>query len=281
MTTQTQRQRCPTVASADVAAAAPPWVRDLLAEWAGQATVLHSGPDAVYLQLGQDVLAVLSRHAIHVPCGLRTTLETTDHLTPELRHPAPGTQVPVDGQRLHFTGADVHIGRTVSHATPAVDPADTSDMAPRLRAALTPLSERIRGELPDSHLRALGSCDPHAPDGLLGRGSGLTPLGDDVLCGWLATMVAASHPGAQGVADQVLTLADQRTTALSATLLGRAVHGQVIPQFAHLINALTHGSGTPESAVQDLARVGHTSGLGMALGLSLALDHLASRSSCS
>lgn len=271
----------PTVTRADLAAAAPLWVRELLEGWTGDAPVLHSGPDAIYLQIDQDVVAVLSRLAVQVPCGLRTTLATTGHLTPDLRPPAAGTRVAIDNQRLRFAGADVHVARTVSHAAPTIDPACAPGMAARLADALPPAMSRVRAELPDDLLQSLATADPRAVAGLLGRGSGLTPLGDDVLCGWLATMVAASHPCSTPVAEETLALADQRTTALSATLLRRAASAEVVPQFTHLVHTLTNGSGTPDRAVQELARVGHTSGLGLVLGLSFALDHLASRSSCS
>lgn len=270
-----------TVTRSDHAAAAPRWVRDLLAGWVGEATVLHSGPDAVYLQVDRDVVGVLSRHAVQVPCALRTALSTTGHLTPDLRTPAPGTRVAIDNQRLHFAGADVHVGRTVSHAAPTVDPACAPAMAARLGGALDPAVRRVRAELPADPLQALATADPRAVHGLLGRGSGLTPLGDDVVCGWLATVVAASHPCATLITEEVLAVAEQRTTALSATLLRRAAHGEVVPQFAQLLHTLTYGSGPPDRAVQELTRIGHTSGLGLVLGLSFALDHLASRSSCS
>ncbi|MGO1165566.1 MAG: oxamate carbamoyltransferase subunit AllH family protein [Janibacter sp.] len=271
----------PTVTRPDVAATASRWVRDLLAGWTGEATVLHSGPDAVYLHVGRDVMAVLSRHAVQVPCGLRTTLATTGRLTQDLSPPAPGSLVRIERQRLHFPGADVHVGRTVSHSAPMIDTTEAPVMTARLAGSLDPAVSRVRAELPDHLLQALATGDRSAVAGLLGRGSGLTPLGDDVLCGWLATMVAASHPCAGPVAEEILALSDQRTTALSATLLRRAARAEVVPEFTHLVRTLAHGSGPPGRAVQDLSRLGHTSGLGLVLGLSLALDHLASRSSCS
>lgn len=267
-----------------VAAAAPQWVRDLLTGGATDALVLHSGSDSVYLQVGDppnnDVVAVLSRHAIAVPCALRTQLSGTGELTLDRLPPAPGDRVAISHARLHFTGASVHVGRFVSHISPAIDPALAPLMSQRLVVALDP-NDAGRVELPAKGLGALAAADPRSVDALLGLGSGLTPLGDDVLCGWLAAMVAAAHPCSAGVAERALAMADHRTTALSATLLRRAARAEVVPQFAQLLHSLTARPDTVPSAVHDLTRIGHTSGFGLALGLALALDHLGSRSTCS
>lgn len=119
-----------------VAAAAPSWIRDLLTDGTTDALVAHSGPDAVYLHVGQqpgdDVVAVLSRHAIAVPCALRTQLSSTRELTLDREPPAPGTWAAISHGHLHFTGASVHIGRTVSYTSPAIDPTLAPLMSRRL-----------------------------------------------------------------------------------------------------------------------------------------------------
>ena len=74
---------------------------------------------------------------------------------------------------------------------------------------------------------------------MLGRGDGLTPLGDDVLCGWLALHRAAGVP-TPDVDAEVRAEHLHRTTLLSATLLDCALHGEVMPEFA--------ASGCPRSA---------------------------------
>ena len=81
--------------------------------------------------------------------------------------------------------------------------------------------------------------DPQTLQGLVGNGGGLTPLGDDVLCGWLAVLVATDH-----LTDDVTAAVRaplDRTTLLSATLLDCALHGEVLPEFAAYVAAL----GTP------------------------------------
>ena len=62
---------------------------------------------------------------------------------------------------------------------------------------------------------------------LVGRGDGLTPYGDDVLCGWLAVTRGAGIETPE-VDAQVRSLA-ATTTLLSATLLECAMAGEVVP----------------------------------------------------
>ena len=71
---------------------------------------------------------------------------------------------------------------------------------------------------------------------LVGRGDGLTPYGDDVLCGWLAVHRAAGI--ATPEVDTAVRGLWDRTTLLSATLLDCAMHGEVIPEFAAWVAAL-------------------------------------------
>ena len=95
----------------------------------------------------------------------------------------------------------------------------------------------------------------------IGRGDGLTPYGDDVACGWLATRYAA---GLRTPADEVRA-AGRRTTLLSATLLDCALHGEVLPEFA----AWLARRGAAEEAA--LTAVGASSGRGLLEGARLAL----------
>ena len=132
---------------------------------------------------------------------------------------------------------------------------------------------------------ALMSNDPgavrHAMCGLLGKGEGLTPEGDDVLVGVLAGLrllgPALGVPGAYGMqaamAPIVLTEAPFRTTALSASLLRHAVAGEVADPVAAFLQAIT-GCGDIAQATDDLATMGHTSGIATACGVLLAADFL-------
>lgn len=103
----------------------------------------------------------------------------------------------------------------------------------------------------------------HVAD-LIGRGDGLTPYGDDVLCGWLAVHRAAGIPTPAVDADVRAHL--HRTTLLSATLLDCAMRGEVIPEFAAFL--------VDHVRADELAAVGHSSGRGLLEGARLALSSL-------
>jgi hypothetical protein len=97
---------------------------------------------------------------------------------------------------------------------------------------------------------------------LLGRGPGLTPLGDDVLAGLLVTLVALGAPASHRLAATVGAHAPARTTFVSAALLHHAARGECVPELA----AVLDGGG-----VDALLRVGHASGAGLLRGVHAAL----------
>lgn len=111
-----------------------------------------------------------------------------------------------------------------------------------------------------------------AARGLLGRGGGLTPEGDDVLVGALAAyqLVGAAIGGApeplmDDVGEALLREARRRTTRLSASLISHALNGEVPMPLADLLRAMT-GRGSLLLALLALDRVGHSSGRAMAHG---------------
>ena len=99
---------------------------------------------------------------------------------------------------------------------------------------------------------------------LVGRGDGLTPYGDDVLCGWLAVARAAGLETPE--VDAAVRALAPTTTLLSATLLDCAMAGEAVPEFV----AWLAGTG-PLEAVE---RIGHSSGRGLVEGARLALSGL-------
>jgi len=118
-----------------------------------------------------------------------------------------------------------------------------------------------------------GLIDAEAVAYLVGRGDGLTPLGDDILCGWLAAHRAAGV--ATPAVDDAVRRALSRTTTLSATLLECALAGEVADVAGDYLRAL----GTPRAAAARtaLTTLGHTSGEGLAHGIDRALADLAER----
>lgn len=127
---------------------------------------------------------------------------------------------------------------------------------------------------------ALGGMDPVGLDaaagGLLGRGPGLTPAGDDVVAGALAALrVLGGDPSVvTGWAQAIRRRARTATTPLSAALLGCAGRGEVIPEARALLEVVAGGGGGSgtcalDDALAALLTVGSTSGSDLALGVLL------------
>jgi len=111
--------------------------------------------------------------------------------------------------------------------------------------------------------------------GLVGRGPGLTPTGDDVLAGALCALAATRSAATtrRALADTVLAEM-HRTTPVSAALLGEAVHGRAVPQLVDLLRTLGRPAAAQRvaAAVAALVGVGHTSGTALGHGLVLGLQ---------
>jgi hypothetical protein len=125
----------------------------------------------------------------------------------------------------------------------------------------------------------------------IGRGDGLTPYADDVVCGSLVTLHAARHPAARDISDELLsTRLERRTTATSAALLRLAARGYCLDELADYLAAVSAGpvDDTPQSvsnlvpscrsaagemapATACLLAVGHSSGQGLVVGVTSLL----------
>lgn len=254
-----------------VPAAASARVRDRLAAASGPVPIVHRGLHALYVRVDDLCVGVTAADATAVPCGLRVA-------TPDLGPLASTRTAYVEGGALHLDGSAVVVRRIVDVGVPRIDPATLR----RVRLGAGPV-DSVAAELPAPALRLLVDGDPAAALLLVGRGSGLTPLGDDVLAGWLA-LHAAAGTAAPALEDAVARNLG-RTTLLSATLLDCALRGEVLPQYAAVVRALVDhldgrlvgvGRARLRTATDALVRVGHTSGAGLLLGLRAALDHLTS-----
>ncbi len=209
----------------------------------------------MYAELGDGridrIVGVLARGAVHVPCGIATALT----VLPEV---AVGAPVTAGDGVLRIGPLTVGVGRLVPFAAPALDPGAAGRLAV-VPADLGP----ARDQLPESALTLLADGDPAAVPALVGRGDGLTPVGDDVLCGWLVAARAAGRD--TGAIARTVEVHLHRTTGLSATLLRHAAAGEAIAPFRAVLAA------ADAAAVGVLLAVGHTSGAGMLLGAHLAL----------
>lgn len=249
-----------------LAVAAPPRVRDrLLAGSDGPVPVLHRGAEALYLDVGGWCVGVVSRAAAQVPCALRLAT-----------HPLPDflsgsrTCAYLERGTLHVGGRPLSIGRLEGTYVPRLDhEVVLGTEADSVTVQATPpatVAGFAATELPAARI------DPAAARHLLGRGEGLTPLGDDLLAGWLALHRAAGV--ATPEVDHVVGALAHRTTLLSATLLDCAIHGEVLPEFAEWVRALATAQAADRAAA--LTAVGATSGAGLLHGARLALAQLRS-----
>jgi hypothetical protein len=201
---------------------------------------VHRGPDAVYLDVDGSCVGVVGTRATAVPCAVRTALD----LLPEV------TSASMREGVLHLDEQALVVGRLVDVT---VGRLARSGACPEVRAC--------------QPRRGPGAIDVAS---LVGAGDGLTPYGDDVICGWLAVHRATAVPTPD--VDEAVRGLWHRTTLLSATLLDCAMHGEVIPEFAAWLAALGTEDEEPRAAV--LARVGHTSGRGLLEGARRALADL-------
>lgn len=232
--------------SGELAVAAPVRVRERLAAAPdGPLRTVHAGALAVYVDLAGWCLGVVAASATRVPCALWSTAPTLAGLGAE--------QARVSRGQLLLGECRVRIARLVDVAAPVPSPACAAAPLPALDV---PLPDS--GRLTKNHVRSL-----------VGAGPGLTPLGDDVLAGWLTVRAALGEPDA-AVSDGVRRQLD-RTTMLSATLLDCALRGEALPQLARWL-------ADPSPATrQSLLEVGGTSGAGLLAGATLALRSIDQR----
>jgi len=244
-----------------VPAAGSPWLADRLEGPLREVAVVAAGPHAIYLDDAADretgqCLAVLDRHAVAVPLGLRTEL---GHL-PRVRNAMVG------GGHVRLGPLVLGITRLVGTTIPALP--HLRDHAyvtrPWLDRGCHPRLDDAHHQLPAAALRRLHADND--PAGLIGLGPGFTPLGDDVVCGWLVTRHALGLDGPR-------SLPVHRTTSVSASFLRRAAVGEGVAQLNDLLVAVGTGVGRNQIRAQldDLLRVGSSSGAGLAIGVALAL----------
>jgi hypothetical protein len=106
----------------------------------------------------------------------------------------------------------------------------------------------------------------------LGKGDGLTPYGDDVICGVMLGLLAIDHADADLLAAELREpRLDERTTALSAALLRCAADGWCIPEVERFLVSLS-GDTSTDRAAEALLAVGHSSGRGLLAGLASVID---------
>lgn len=169
---------------------------------------------------------------------------------------APAAKIALAKQRLpdHQQLTDI-----LAEATPAYR---------QLTERLTQGSELLTAGLQTNSARlvALGA------EQLVGLGPGLTPLGDDLLLGWLGGLHLAAEPELKvqmidGVRQGIST---KRTTRLSSLWLHHAVAGEFSETWHQLAAALTSQSvKQTQRTLERIAASGATSGLAALHGFAL------------
>lgn len=245
-----------TASPARIPAAASMWTAARLGGATREVAVIASGPHAIYLDIDGDAIALLTRGAVQVPVGLHTGLPSLP----------PSCTALVGGGELLLGPLLVRPVRLVDPQVPRLP-----SLAARGPAWASRLSTSMSTALPTAALQSLRACDRYAVGQLIGRGDGVTPLGDDVLAGWLVTRTADGLD--HGAVGGAVLAATGQTTTVSATLLRRALAGESVPQLRDLLISVATGVGADQLRCQlgELLAVGHSSGAGLALGAALAL----------
>jgi hypothetical protein len=251
---------------APVAAAGPAWVRDLISRPVRLVDVLGRFATALYMRLaGGEVIALLSSDAVRLPIGL--ILPTSSREFPLTCLSGP---VVVGSGVVQIRSWSCRVSRLVSlRASAALTPDRRACEHVRRRLADCQSADpdlRLPDALPDDALPPEVAAD--LVRRLLGVGPGLTPAGDDVLAGLLVGLWSFGQR-AEPLRLTVLAGLAAGTTDLSAALLRCAARGESIPQVNQLLRAMSGSAwqGRLDHAMDDLIRVGHTSGAALATGV--------------
>jgi hypothetical protein len=238
-----------------------------LAAGPGPATVLAAFPSALYLLIDGTVLPVVARSGLRLP----TALWLAGHETIVGWGVQPGDEVVVGAGEVRLPGAVV---RGVRTWRPRRMPAAAGPVT-------LPTGTRVSHAWSEPARRLTAALEHQAPvqtmvAAMVGAGAGLTPSGDDVLCG---VLLGLRLRGRAAHIDRLRSLLRPRlsaTTSLSAALLAEAAQGYAVPPVVRLGDALAAGRDpTARLAARDVALVGHSSGVDLLAGLGGCLDVVA------
>jgi hypothetical protein len=245
----------------------------------GTAQVLGAFRTAVYLELPSGaVIAMLTQDAVALPIGI--VLPVGSQLLDLSSWAGP---FDVAGGAVRFGELIVRPNKVRDTALPYLGEPDPAIVA-MVRRWLSAHAAAI--ELPDPGLGigiAIGSgsgTEAHQVAALIGRGPGLTPSGDDLLCGLLAggPLFGRAVDRYRQAIEQALEHRPRATTSLSKQLLLRACAGDGIAEIERFAHALV--AGDPSSAghaalrrtTSTLLQIGHSSGIALATGLLMAAE---------
>lgn len=264
-------------------AAVSPLVVDRLVGPERPARVLGVFPTALYLGVGdhEHVLPVITHDGLRLPTGLLLARPAREVAWGVLA----GDMVAVGGGRVRLPGRDVVAVR--QHRPCRVGGAagvwgagvpggsQASPAAYDVVVGHERVSPVLRG-LAQSLVEAALAGRPVAPHvaGLLGVGGGLTPSGDDALCGVLLGLRGIGGPEARAAHARVAAVvgaSTSRTSSLSASLLLAATRGYAVPDVVRLVVLLTRSGESRDAGLDEVLRrvlaIGHSSGADLVAGL--------------
>jgi hypothetical protein len=222
------------------------------------------------LAVGGDVLVVATGESPRLPNAVALGTAKDTRPFDSMRS---GDPVAVGGRTVVAPGLHVTVVRWWD-PHPKLAPTTPGAVLERVAGARSLVAPR-----PDFGLgTSLTAADPEgvavAAMQLVGRGSGLTPEGDDLLTAALAAYRligrAVGRTSASEFVDRVsgdlLAVAADRTTSLSASLLRHACRGHVADPVGRFLLALGD-RGDVAAAAAVLLGVGHSSGPALASGV--------------
>lgn len=265
-----------------VGAGASAAIRDRIVAAPVRVDVLAVFPAAVYLSHPAGIVAVVAADGVAHPNAVGLAARTCERPFADVTVGAAGR---LGGRRLDLPGLRAEVRRwwrpRPALPTVATDGLQQAcdDLDLLLTVAAPPLPRDLAtplARLRDAIERGDATAATGHAEGLLGLGPGLTPSGDDLLCGVLSA-VALLGPAvgaaadrrvaaARAVGDVVVDRAPSATTSISAALLAHAVLGEVSDVAAAVLRALA-GLQPLAPAVRGLVAVGATSGRDLTAGL--------------
>jgi hypothetical protein len=248
----------------------------------------YRGPLTLNLDVGQGDVSVLAKGA-----GLQIDLG-------RLRFPSAGLEIDYEGAEdwqapsrpdtlLSIEQRDERLERVLLKLAEMQRTSPLAEMLPGLLGL--EMGENAQGETVFNVLVALRQAlirqnSPSiiaAIQPLLGRGAGLTPSGDDLAVGLLLALSRWGHVLVPGLninelGQEILRIAYERTTLLSASLIACASLGQADERLIlGLDNIMSRGQ-DPEMCAIYFSSWGNTSGIDALVGMALAfVTHLSWR----
>jgi Protein of unknown function (DUF2877) len=242
--------------------------------------VLARFPTALYLSVGRhhEIVPVVASDALLLPTATRLSAPASDVDWGV----EPGDPVSVGGSGIRLPGWRVRAVREWRparvHAIPTLaHPRLLSVLADSLATQVLPPVLVDQASAVCRAARRGGSAEVRRLTGrLVGAGPGLTPSGDDVLCGVLLALAGVGDPAPLALLGATVQELWARTTWLSASLLDCARRGYAVPSVVTLVRCTLSGDlAGARAALGPTLAIGHWSGPDLVAGLAGSLNVLA------